>query len=223
MGANAALAGVTLEIRKMGWIGAGRGSRSGRGTCGWPRSPKSAPRSARDTISFLGYGGSQGIGRCSGLRRIVCGCGCGWLGWGHGRVLIAEFVLVRCVFRALGYLHGGRKSPWRLNRILWFPFSRLGGKVCAQFKLDGGRWGKTGSCPADRRSSALIPPPGSTQINYIVMLGMPLLYHTCSEKSRGKCVEIGVEPQKNVQPLTGTKSQSSVAGNILSIQQRPRP
>jgi len=83
--------------------------------------------------------------------------------------------------------------------------------------------GKTKYWAALRRSSALIPSPGSTRTNYIVILGMRLLYHTCSGKSRGKFVEIGVEPQKNVQPLTGTKSQSSVAGNILSIQQRPRP
>jgi hypothetical protein len=51
---------------------------------------------------------------------------------------------------------------------------------------------KTKSRAAVRRSSALIPSPGSTQINYIVMLGKRLPCHTFGEKSRGNTVDNGL-------------------------------
>ena len=69
-----------------------------------------------------------------------------------------------------------------------------------------------------RRSSALIPSPGSTQINYSVILGMGTPYHTCSGKSRGKSVDIRLicgpagEPSPD-RPVSGSDVEEPQSGD----------
>ena len=99
-----------------------------------------------------------------------------------------------------------------------FLFPALAGRCARSSSWAAGGAGKAKSCAAGRRSSALIPSPGSTQINYIVILGMGTPYHTCSGKSRGKSVDIRLicgpagEPSPD-RPVSGSDVEEPQSGD----------